>query len=213
MESGVNVGYIKQLKTLLKAYSGKRFIIVVGGGYASRLYINSSKAIIKNNSVLDEIGIAITRINALILKDLISDLNVYPNVITDLDELKSAINTNRIVVMGGLVPGISTDSVATIAAEIVGSGVLINVSSSSYVYDMPPSRKEAKKFKELSHERLIEIASVWDTREAGSNFVFDLMASKLARRGRIEVRFVNDDVGQLKLAIDGKRIDGTVVRG
>ncbi|MCL5008538.1 MAG: UMP kinase [Candidatus Marsarchaeota archaeon] len=209
---GVNVDYIRKLKVLLKDYSKSKFIIVVGGGYASRLYIDSSRQIIKNNSVLDEIGIAITRINALILKDLISDLDVYPNVITSIDELRSAINTNRIAIMGGLVPGISTDSVATMSAEIVGSKILINVSSSSYVYDMPPDRDGAKKLKSLNHAKLIEIASLWDTREAGSNFVFDLMASKLARRGNIEVRFVNDDTEQLKNAIEGREINGTTVK-
>ncbi len=52
-EDGINIGYAKRLRALLKSYPGKRFILVVGGGYASRLYINSSKAIIKNNAVLD----------------------------------------------------------------------------------------------------------------------------------------------------------------
>src|SRR5271166_388636 len=84
-KSGVNVAYVKRLSGILKKFSSKyKFIITVGGGYASRLYISSSRQILKNEAVLDEIAIAITRINALIVKDLISELDVYPNIVTEL---------------------------------------------------------------------------------------------------------------------------------
>jgi len=184
----------------------------VGGGYASRLYIKSSREIIKNEAVLDEIAIAITRINALIVKDLLSDMDVYPNIVANLDELRAATKNNSIVVMGGLLPGISTDAVAALACEVAGSKVLINVSREAYIYDRPPSEPGAKKLDTVTHNRMIEIASIRDTREAGSNFVFDLMASKLTKRGKVEVRFVNDDMDQLSLAINGKKHNGTIVK-
>jgi uridylate kinase len=212
-KSGVNVSYVKRLSGMLRKFGNRyRFIITVGGGYASRLYISSSRQILKNEAVLDEIAIAITRINALIVKDLISDLDVYPNVVTELGELRMATKSNSIVVMGGLLPGISTDAVATLACEVVGSKVLINVSTEAYIYDRPPMEKGAKKLETVTHDKMINIASIRDTRIAGSNFVFDLVAAKLAKRGNIEVRFVNDDVNQLELAISGKRHSGTVVR-
>ncbi len=211
-EDGINVKYVDDLKTILKKYAKKKFILVVGGGYTSRIYINSSRKVIKNNTVLDEIGIAITRINAMILKDIISDLDVYPNVVASLDELRVALNTNRIVVMGGLLPGISTDSVSVLACEITGSKMLINASKESYIYDKNPSEKNAKKFEKLSHDDLISIASIWDTRQAGSNFIFDLMASKLAKRGSIEIRFVNDKITELELAINDSHFNGTIVK-
>ena len=56
-EDGINIEYAKHLGETIEKYKNKKFILVVGGGYASRLYINSSKKIIKNNSILDEIGI------------------------------------------------------------------------------------------------------------------------------------------------------------
>ena len=59
---------------------------------------------------------------------------------------------------------------------------------------------------------MIEVAAIRDTRNAGSNFVFDLVAAKLAKRGGIEVRFVNDDMAQLELAIAGKKHKGTTVK-
>lgn len=133
--NGANVSYIRKLAKVLKEYQNRyRFVIVVGGGYASRLYIRSARAVIRNNAVLDEIAIAITRINALIIKDLISDLNVYPNIVTSLDELRAAVTRSNIVVLGGLLPGITTDAVAILACEVVGGKVLLNVSQDSYIY-------------------------------------------------------------------------------
>ncbi len=212
-KNGVNVSYIRRLAKLLKKYAGRyKFIITVGGGYASRLYISSSRQIITNEAVLDEIAIAITRINALIVKDLFSDMDVYPNVVTDLGELRAANKANSVVFMGGLLPGISTDAVSTLSCEVTGSKVLINISEDAYIYDRPPSDKSAKKLDMVSHNRMIEVAAIRDSRSAGSNFVFDLVAAKLAKRGGIEVRFVNDDMDQLALAITGKKHKGTTVK-
>lgn len=211
--NGVNVPYIKKLSRLLKDFQNRyKFIIAVGGGFTSRLYIKSSKGFIKNNLVLDEIGIAITRINALILKDLLSELDIYPNIVTTLDELRMATSKNGIVVLGGLLPGISTDAVSILGCEVVNSKVLINVSNESYIYDKPPSDGGAKRLETLTHNELIKIATERDTREAGSNFVFDLVASKLAKRANIEVRFVNARINELRLAIANKKHAGSTVR-
>jgi uridylate kinase len=212
-KTGVNVSYARKLYRLLNEYKNRyRFIITVGGGYATKLYVQSSKQFIKNNLVLDEIAIAITRINALMLKDLLSDLDVYPNVVSDLNELRMATGNNSIVVLGGLLPGMTTDAVAVLACELVGGSLLFNVSRNSYVYDRPPEEEGAKKLESISHDQLIEIASRYDSRIARSNFVFDLVASKLAKRSGIEIRFVNDDIRELKLALDNKAHTGTVVK-
>jgi uridylate kinase len=211
-EDGINLGYVRKLKVLLKSYSKKyKFVLVVGGGYPNKLYVNSIKEAIPNNSLLDQIGIAFTRINALIVKDLLLDLDIYPNVVTSLEELKMAINRNNIAVIGGLLTGISTDAVALLSCEVVNGKNLINVSSSAYIYDRPPSEKGAVKLTHLTHQKLIEIAYMYDTREARSNFIFDFVASKLAKRANIKIRLVDDSIPDLKLAIDGKFHKGSIV--
>lgn len=210
--NGVNVSYVRKLSKLLKKHSRSKFILTVGGGYANSLYIKSARQVIKNEVVLDEIGIAITRINALIVKDLLSDMDVYPNIVTSLGELRQATKSSGIVVMGGLLPGVTTDSVSILACEVVGSKKLINVSKEAWIYDKPPSEPGAKKLINIDHNRMIQIASERDTREARANFVFDLMASKLARRGNIEIRFVNDNIEELELAMSGKKHNGTTVK-
>jgi uridylate kinase len=212
-KNGVNVNYIKKLLKLIKDYIGVyKFIIVVGGGYASRLYTQPAREVIKNNEVLDEIAIAITRINALIVKDIFSDLKVYPNVATSLDELRAATRDSEVVLMGGLLPGMTTDAVAVLASEVVNSRVMMNIGNGSYVYDRPPSQKGAKRLELLDHNKLVEIAAKYDTREADTTFIFDLVASKLAKRANIEIRFVNDDIAQLRLAMLNEKYKGSAVK-
>lgn len=210
--NGINVSYVRKFIQLIKDYENVyKFIIAVGGGYATRLYIKSSRQIITNKAVLDEIGIAITRINAMIVKDMLSDFDVYPNVVTNLDELKAAWKTNKILVLGGLIPGVTTDTAAILACEVTNSKLVINVSRDSYFYSKPPGAKGAKKLEKLSHNEMIRIATERDQREPGSNFVFDLQAAKLSKRSNIEVRFVNDDINQLRLAmLNGKHAGSTV---
>lgn len=212
-EKGVNVEFIKKLADLFKRYSGEyKFVVTVGGGYSNRLYVDSTRSIIMNNSVLDQIGIAFTRINALVLKDLFSGLDIYPNVVTSMEELRQAVNTSGVVIMGGLIPGISTDAVAALACEAMNGKMLINASSIAYVYDRPPAEKGAKKLERLTHQALLDLAYKYDSRVAKSSFIFDLVACKIAQRASIEIRFVSASIADLEAAMLGKEHNGSTVK-
>jgi uridylate kinase len=212
-ESGINVKYVNELAALLKKrIKNTRFIFVVGGGYSSRLYISSTRSIISNNAILDQIGIAFTRINALILKDLLSEFNVYPNIVTTMEELTAGITLSDIVIMGGIIPGITTDSVAMLACELTGCKKMINISRENYVYDRPIREKGAKKLPKLNHQQLVDIANRCDDRSAGSNFILDFFAAKIAKRSNIDILFVNDSITELAKALDGKKHTGSIVR-
>lgn len=212
-EEGINVDFVRRFSKLLKSAIHKyKFIIVVGGGYANRLYINSTRKIISNNALLDEVGIAFTRINALMMKDLFSDFKTYPNVVTNLEELKAAINENELVLMGGLIPGITTDASTVLACEVTGCKTLINVSSVGYIYDRLPSEKGAKRLDRLGYQQLLDLAYKYDSREAKAPFVFDLVGCKLARRSKIEIRFVSNDMAEIEKAILGKPYKGSIVK-
>lgn len=213
-ESGINVKYVEELAVLLrKKLKNTKFILVVGGGYSSRLYIRSTRSIISNNAILDQIGIAFTRINALILKDLLSEFNVYPNIVTTLEELNSGIALSDIVIMGGIIPGITTDSVAMLACELTGCREMINISNECYVYDRPIMEKGAKRLPKLNHQQLVDIANRCDDRSAGSNFILDFFAAKIAKRSNIDILFVNDSIKELDLALSGKKHNGSIVKG
>ncbi len=213
-ESGFNIEYVSGLAKLIKRYKDFEFVIVVGGGYASRLYINQAKSIVTNNLILDEIGIEFTKLNTILFKNFMKDyVDVYSGEITDIEELKEALTKNRVVVLGGLMPGITTDSIAVLACEATGCKKLVNISSESYVYDKNPKEKGAKRLEKLTHDQLIDIAFRSDARTAGSNFIFDLVASKLAKRSDIDLYFVDDKVGSMEDVLQGKKHEGSVVKG
>ena len=149
--NGVNVYYIRKLSRLLNRYQNKyKFIITVGGGYASRLYIHSARAA---TASVDMPG-------------------RRPPMMSVLLVLEAILNSLRLVITLGY----------------------------------------TSRFEKLDHNTLLAIASKYDTREAGSNFLFDLMASKIAKRAGIEIRFVNDNISELGLALDNKKYSGSIVR-
>ena len=82
------------------------------------------------------------------------------------------------------------------------------------IYDKnPKEHKDAKKFHFLTHEQLIDLAVKNDKRTAGTNFVFDILACKLAARSKMELHFVNGKhLGDLERAIKGEDHSGTVVK-
>lgn len=211
-EKGINVSYIERLANLLSK-SKNSFIIIVGGGYPNRLYVDSVRNHIKSEIVLDMIGLSFTRINALVVKDFMEQkVDTHPNIVADLDDLKSAVKSSRVVLMSGMLPGLTTDTDAILACESTGAKKLINVGKQPYVHDRDPSEPGAKKFKTLSHDDLIEIAMRQDKRLAKTKFIFDVVASKLAKRSNIELRFVDSSMENLKNAIEGKPHNGTTVK-
>ena len=79
-------------------------VVVTGGGQIARFYINTARKLGLDESSLDLMGIDVSRLNA---KLLISSLgsHVYPNVPKSLDEISNFIESNKIIVSGGLAPG------------------------------------------------------------------------------------------------------------
>ncbi len=202
-------GFAKIIKRHLKNY---RFVIVVGGGHICRQYINSAKHIIKNNYLLDNIGISATKLNAVFVKNSLaaSGLDVYPDILNRIEDLEKATKTKDVVVMGGLIEGITTDAVSSICAKAV-NGILVNISTSGYLYDRNPSQKGARMLHKINHDRLMKIALLGDSREPGTNFIFDVEGCRIARKYGIKIHFISDSLSELDEALSGKEDSGTIV--
>ena len=212
-KDGPNVQYVDKFAELIAKHSDKKLIITVGGGYTAKAYVEASRGFTSNNFLLDEIGINATRINAMLVRNAIAARtdSVFHSIPIDVEGIRRGIEVSRIVVLGGLVPGITTDAVSIIAGELAGSKTLINVSNIAYVYDRPPEEQGAKKLEKMTHEELIGLATKYDQRIARSNFIFDLVGAKLAGRSKMSIFFVDDSIGELGKLLEGKRHSGTVV--
>ncbi|MEM4295500.1 MAG: UMP kinase [Candidatus Anstonellales archaeon] len=198
---------ILSLANIFNSFKGKMAITTGGGSYA-RIYADCIREISKNEFFADEIGILETRQNAMLVIPALK--NACPYVVQDFREAISLLNTYNIVVMGGFMPGITTDAVAVMLAEVIKAKRLVNISNINGIYDRPPNEKGAKKLDKLSLQELLELAYEYDKRKAGTHFIFDVLACKLALRAGIEIHFVSSEEEEVRNALNGRKHNGSI---
>jgi len=211
-EGKPNLSLLQELAEVFRK-SRNSFGVVVGGGPPARLYANAARELGASEFDADQIAIMSTKQNAKLMLSAFGDL-APSDVIEDFAEAREAAKCYNVVVMGGTIPGITTDTDSVLLAEAIGAKRLVNVSNVSGIYESDPkTNKNAKKFDSLNYEQLITLAIGSDKRTAGTNFVFDLLACKLIARSGIEAHFVSwKDLDDVKAAIDGKKHSGTIVK-
>ncbi len=201
----------KSYAAVLKELSKKNTVfIVTGGGQAARDYIRAARELGADEATCDLIGIELTRLNARLLITALGE-SAYHEPPLDYKQAKNASLGGRIVVMGGVSPGHTTDAVAAILAEYVGAELLINATSIDGVYTGDPKKNRgAKKFKTMTPKQLIEV--VMETEMlAGANSPIDLLAAKVIERSNIKTIVLSgEDPRNIVDAVNGKH-RGTVI--
>jgi uridylate kinase len=204
--------YLKALALLLKRVSQKnKLYIVTGGGRIARYYIKTGRGLGADEHFLDELGIHVTRLNAKLLGKAIGDL-ANPEPATDIERALEAGKNFPIVIMGGTVPGHTTDAVSAMLAEKVKAARLINATSVDGVYDSDPNKNsEAKKFHRMPYAQLLEITSKSEG-IAGPTVIFDPKGSDIIAKAKIPLYVCHGrDLKALENAITGKEFEGTIV--
>ncbi len=201
-------GYASALNEISKKNS---VFIVTGGGQAARDYIRVARELGADEATCDLIGIELTRLNARLLIAALGD-DAYHEPPLNYKEAKNASLSGRIVVMGGVTPGQTTDAVSAVLAEYVGADLLINATSIDGVYSSDPKKnRDAKKFDTLTPQQLIEIVMRTEM-VAGANSPVDLLAAKIIERSNIRTIVLNgEDPQNIIDAVSGK-YRGTVIR-
>jgi len=184
--------------------------LVVGGGPTAREYIGAARELGANEIELDQLGIAVTRLNARLLIAALDD-RAAPTPPEDHDRAREALQRGDIPVMGGTVAGHTTDAVATALAEYTDADLLIYATSVDGVYSADPSEdSEATKFDRLSPGELVDIVGGIEL-EAGSNAPVDLLATKLLERSGLRAIVLDGTEPELVAdAVDGDH-DGTEI--
>ncbi len=178
--------YIELFKKLIKDY---KLVIICGGGKLAREYIERARELGVNSKYwLDHIGIIASRLNSYLL---ISKLypQTYPKPVETLEELQYAVKSSDITILGGLIPGQSTASVALEVAEALNVEQVIMASAIDHVYDKDPTKYvDAKAFNEIDASKLIEILE--QETLPGEYALIDAHALKLAIRSGITIHVV-----------------------
>ncbi len=209
-----DLNFLKSMAKMIKK-SKNNFGILTGGGSVARTYAKAVRKLGANEYEADSIAIATTRQNAqlLIAALLAAGVKTHKNVITDFDRAKQYAQSNKVVVMGGTIPGITTDTDAVLLAEAIGAKKLVNISNVDAIYNSDPRKNpKAKRYSKMSYKELNSLAAESDKRTAGVHFIFDIVACKLLTRSRIEAHFVSGKkMKDVENAIEGRKHSGTVV--
>lgn len=205
----IDVYFIQHLSELLSRLSTKyRLYIIVGGGRIARAYIDRGRSLGFTEDQLDQLGIAITRVNAQFLSMMLPRANkIIPELTSAAVPLQDSI-----VLMGGTSPGHSTDMVGAELAERVGAGRLIIATNVDGVFDKDPNKySDAKQLSSVHIDELLTIyGSAWDT--AGKNTVIDGPALNLIKRIKLRTLVVNGlRLRELEKAIINESFDGTTI--
>ena len=177
--------HIREYATILRRLGEEiRVFVVVGGGGEARRYIGVARKLGIDEATADELGIQVTRMNALLLAGALGDA-AYPNIAESYRDAARFGESGKIVVMGGVIPGQTTDAVAALLAEKVRAGLVINWTSVDGIYSADPKKhRDAVKHSTLTPVELQAIIR-GDRLEAGSNTVFDTLAAKIIGRSGI----------------------------
>jgi len=197
----IDVEFVRSFTSAVSGYleedSNRSLIIVTGGGAPARLYQNAYKEITKEPvaDLLDEIGIAATRLNAALIKAAFSH---YCDEAVVTDPTAEIEFSSRVLIASGWKPGFSSDTDAVYLAKRFGAKKVINLSNIAKVYTADPKiDPSATPIDNISWKDFRIM--VGDTWVPGKNVPFDPIASKEAA-----------SLGLTVICADGRNIENTL---
>ena len=209
------LGRLRQLAVHLEG-NGRRLGLVVGGGLPAREGIELAKSCVSNPRSLDEIGIAGTRLNATVLQQVLLGIgcDVAQTIPRTIDEARSLLESHHVVVMGGTVPGHTTDTVAVKLATVVHARHCIIATNVSHVYSKDPrNHDDAEAISEMTLEELAEITGIGEPLEPGASAVVDPVAVGVAMEAGLDLAVLDGrDLSRLDDALEGKLFEGTIIK-
>lgn len=208
----INLDLLKNYTSMLsEVYDGEsKWVVVVGGGRLARVYTDVARKLGVPETVIDEIGIMVTRVNASLLMHAMKDV-AYQSIPATLEDVRKFLANRKIVVMGGLQPGHSTIATAAIVCDAIGAKKLIIATDVEGIYTSDP--KHDPKAKLITRITVNELKKMFkETPQiAGGYELVDLVGLNMIERSRIECIYVNgNDVEKVRKALMGEHV-GTLV--
>jgi len=200
--------YADLLKTLKK--QGHEVAVVVGGGTLAREFISIARNLGLDEQAQDEIAISISRVFAQLFIKKLGALSCRVVPLT-LDYAEDCLGTGKILVMGGLKPGMTTDSVAAMIAERMNADLLVKGTDQDGVYNRDPKKhRDAVKLDRLSFDDLAGVFSE-SKHKAGIHQIIDPEAVKILKRQQMKLIVVNGFAPEnILAAVNGESV-GTVI--
>jgi len=170
--------YILLIKKINEVYQP---VIITGGGKIARFYIDLSRKLGFDESGLDLIGIQVSHLNAKLFIAGLGDL-CFPLTPRNLDEISTAIITDKIIITGGLYPGQSTNATAALIAEKIKATKFFNATDVEGIFDSDPRHNpNAKMFESIGIKECINLLKI-ENSMAGTYDLMDLISLKVIER-------------------------------
>jgi uridylate kinase len=200
--------YIDLLKELKN--NGNEIVAVVGGGSLARDFISVATDLGLKEAQRDWAAIHVSRLFAQLFLLQLGDVGCK-TVPVSLDAAEACLLDGKIVIMGGLYPGMTTDSVAALIGERIHADLLIKGSNVDGIYTKDPKKySDAEKLDKIKFDDLGKIFKM-NIHKAGINQVIDPEAIKILQRCRLRTIIVDGyETKNLLAAVDGIRV-GTLI--
>ena len=202
------IKYVEKILSLKE--QGHEIVVVVGGGKLAREFIKVARELDLEMKDQDEVAISVSRLFAqLFLKKFGAES--CGKVALTLDDSARCLEQGKIVIMGGLKPGITTDAVAALVAERVDADLLVKGTDQEGIYNKDPRKNpDAIKLDQISYAELQSVFSESE-HKAGIHQIVDPEAVKVLMRTRVKLVVVSGFEPENILAVvNGEKIGTTV---
>lgn len=180
--------YSNILRTLKE--EGHEIVVVVGGGKVAREFISIADKMGLKDADKDEIAILVSRLNAQLLARSLRELG-SKDIPSSTEQVNRLLDAGKIVVMGGLKPGITTDSVAAIVLESTKSKILVKATDQEGIYDKDPRKfPNARKLDRLTYDDLHKIVTQ-EAHRPGMHEILDPKSIQILEKRKAKVIVIN----------------------
>ena len=202
---GNYVGLLNELKR-----QGHDVVAVVGGGSLARDFIKVAEDLGLEEAQRDWAAIHVSRLFAQLFVLGLGEAGCGC-VPVSVDEAQVCLEMGKVVVLGGLRPGMTTDTVAALVGERVKADLLVKGTNVDGIYTKDPKKfSDAKKLDNLNFDDLGGLFEA-DRHRAGINQIVDPEAIKVLQRCRLRTVVVNGyNASNVLSAVNGQRV-GTVI--
>jgi len=208
----VNINLIGKYAEILKELKekGHEVVVVVGGGALARDFIKIAKELGLEEKDQDDLAISVSRLFAQLFAKMLGESSCE-RVPLSVEEAVECLEGGKIAVLGGLKPGMTTDTVAALIAERINADMLIKATDQEGVYNKDPRKySDAVKLDKLRFEDLPQVLAE-KKHKAGIHQILDPEAVKVLKVKRIKVLVLNGYKPEnILLAVEGKNV-GTLI--
>ncbi len=199
-------------KTLIKNFKTHRFVIVCGGGTIARKYISALKKENKSNKEISLAGIMATRMNARLIMQLFGPRIANDSLPKSMEEVKSNLSKNSVVICGALrfATNSTSDGTSAKLANFLNCP-FINMTNVKGLYSANPKTNKDAKFIPYESWKNFESRALKLSFKAGQHFVLDQQAAVIIRKHKIPTYIIGENLNNISKILKGKKFVGTFI--